>query len=116
MATRRRTTPRRNLEKQRRLTTALCRRRDTCRLCGGDRLSLVLALTPTPLANAFVGEAGLGEEQPVFPLDVFFCEDCTHVQLLDVVDPELLFANYVYVAGTSPVFVKHFQNYVWASY
>ena len=89
----------------------LCRRRDSCRLCGGDRLTQVLSLTPTPPANAFVGAEALDTPQACFPLDVFFCEDCAHVQLLDVVDPALLFENYVYVSGTSPVFVKHFEAY-----
>jgi len=90
-----------------------CHRRTSCRLCGGDALTKVLALTPTPTANGFVDESGLDEEQPAFPLDVHFCESCGHVQLLDVVDPELLFANYVYVSGTSPVFVKHFEECVY---
>jgi hypothetical protein len=90
---------------------ALCHRRRDCRLCGSHRLTPVLALTPTPPANAFVGKDDLGETQQTFPLDVFFCEDCTHVQLLDVVSPSVLFENYVYVTGTSPVFVKHFEEY-----
>jgi len=89
----------------------LCRRRTDCRLCGGTSLSLVLKLEPTPPANAFVPKADLSKPQPRFPLDVFFCEDCKHVQLLDVVDPRHLFENYVYVSGTSPVFVKHFDDY-----
>ncbi len=47
----------------------------------------------------------------MYPLDVWFCEDCSHVQLLDVVDPRALFEDYVYVSGTSPVFVRHFETY-----
>lgn len=86
-------------------------RRSKCRLCGGTRLTGVFSLTPTPPANAFVPAALLAEAQETFPLDVFFCEDCAHVQLLDVVDPALLFEDYVYVSGTSPVFVKHFEDY-----
>lgn len=80
-------------------------------MCGGTSLSLVLKLEPTPPANAFVPGSDLEKRQPRFPLDVFFCEDCKHVQLLDVVDPRHLFENYVYVSGTSPVFVKHFDDY-----
>jgi len=87
------------------------RRRDTCRLCGNGDLVSVLELTPTPPANAFVGEAALTTEQPCYPLDVYFCAGCGHVQLLDVVDPRLLFEDYVYVSGTSPHFVKHFEDY-----
>ncbi len=93
------------------MTATPCRRRDTCRLCGGADLTLVVTLTPTPPANAFVDEAQKGQPQACFPLDVFFCEACAHVQLLDVVDPAILFENYVYVSGTSPSFVKHFDDY-----
>ncbi len=88
-----------------------CHRRTTCRLCGGENPALALSLTPTPPANAFVAAERLDEPQETFPLDVFFCEDCAHVQLLDVVDPRILFENYVYVSGTSPVFVRHFEGY-----
>jgi SAM-dependent methyltransferase len=86
-------------------------RRSTCRLCQSRNLELVLSLTPTPPANAFVTAADLDKNEERFPLDVFFCKDCAHVQLLDVVDPSVLFKNYVYVSGTSPVFVKHFKDY-----
>jgi SAM-dependent methyltransferase len=89
-----------------------CHRRTTCRLCGGSHLSEVLKLEPTPPANAFVSIAQRDQLQPTFPLDIFFCEDCHHLQLLDVVDPAVLFENYVYVSGTSPVFVKHLEDYV----
>jgi SAM-dependent methyltransferase len=68
-------------------------------------------LTPTPPANAFVPERSLGTKQERCPLDVFFCDRCAHLQLLDVVDPEILFRDYVYVSGTSPVFVEHFRKY-----
>ena len=86
-------------------------RRSTCRLCAGTDLQGVLSLEPTPPANAFVPKELVGTYQAVFPLDIFFCKSCGHVQLLDVVDPKILFENYVYVSGTSPVFVKHFEDY-----
>ncbi len=73
-------------------------------------MSLALSLAPTPPANAFVPADALGREQARFPLDVAFCRNCAHVQLLDVVDPGALFAHYVYVSGTSPVFVRHFED------
>ncbi len=88
-----------------------CHRRTTCRLCTSSDLEEVLSLHPTPPANAFVTADLVGSEQALFPLDVFFCQTCGHVQLLDVVNPKVLFENYVYVSGTSPVFVKHFEDY-----
>lgn len=87
------------------------RRRTDCRLCGSRRLTRVFSLVPTPPANEFVGEAERGKPQERFPLDVHLCADCAHAQLLDIVDPERLFRNYVYVSSTSPVFVDHFRRY-----
>lgn len=88
-----------------------CRHRDSCRLCNSKNLTLVFKLTPTPPANAFIKKEILSNEQKVFPLDVYFCENCFHIQLLDIVDPSELFENYVYVSGTSQVFVNHFERY-----
>ncbi len=83
----------------------------TCRLCGDSNLSLVLSLGETPLANSFVRCEDIDSNQDFYPLDVFLCESCGHAQLLDVVDPKELFDNYLYVSGTSTVFVQHFKDY-----
>ena len=85
--------------------------RADCRLCGGRRVARVMSLGATPLANEFVSAEACAAPQERVPLDVYLCEECGHVQLLDVVDPEVLFRNYVYVSSTSPVFVEHFQRY-----
>ncbi len=89
----------------------ICRRRATCRLCDSGDLSLVLSLTPTPPANAFVTVDALDTLQECFPLDLHLCSACGHLQLLHVLAPSLLFADYVYVSGTSPSFVAHFEEY-----
>lgn len=39
------------------------------------------------------------------------CRECGHLQLRDVIDPALLYESYVYVSGTSPSFVAHFEDY-----
>ena len=85
--------------------------RSTCRLCNSVNLTKVFELTPTPPANAFVSKEQLSTEQSIYPLELFFCEDCAHLQLLGVINPAELFQNYVYVSGTSASFVKHFSDY-----
>ena len=87
------------------------RKRDNCRLCRSTRLEKVLTLGETPPANELLSAEELGGEQDKFPLDLYFCNDCHHVQLLDIVNPERLFRNYLYVSGTSPVFRQHFKDY-----
>jgi len=90
------------------------RTRHDCRLCGSRELPKVLSLGSTPLANEFVSADQVGKPQDRFPLEVHLCTACGHVQLLDIVDPERLFGNYVYVSSTSPVFVEHFRRYAHA--
>ena len=82
-----------------------------CRLCSDSSLSLILSLGETPLANSFIEHKDISLVQDYYPLNVFLCESCGHAQLLDVVDPKQLFENYLYVSGTSPVFVEHFKDY-----
>ena len=83
----------------------------TCRLCDGRELKKVISLEPTPPANRFLEQGQLSQDEPVYPLDLHFCLSCNHIQMLDVLDPSLLFSEYVYVSGTSKVFVDHFEKY-----
>ena len=86
-------------------------RRLNCRSCGGTALQSFLNLGSTPLANAFRRTADEQSDETFIPLEVFFCETCSLVQLLDVVDPEVLFSDYVYVTGTSDTMAAHFAGY-----
>lgn len=86
-------------------------RRTRCRLCDGAQLDLVLPLAASPIADAYVAYDRLSEAQPIFPLDLYLCRTCGHVQNLDVVDPELLFRDYGYVTSSSPGLVEHYRRY-----
>lgn len=80
-----------------------------CRLCDSAELKDVFHLTPTPLANELTKSPVPNQEK--FPLDWRACMRCGHVQLSCVVPPERLFREYLYVSGTSPVFIRHFEDY-----
>ena len=86
-------------------------RRKDCRLCASEDFVGILSLVPTPPANAFVSANQLTRAERKYPLEVFQCTACGHVQLLDVVDPVILFTHYLYVSATSPVFTKHLDEY-----
>lgn len=83
-----------------------------CRLCFSSNLTRVIKLSETPTANSFLTIKEIEKNQETFPLEVNFCQNCYHLQLSNVVNPNLLFKNYLYVSGTSKVFVDHFENYV----
>ena len=85
--------------------------RTSCRACGGRRLEAFLRLGDQPLANSFPKSSAEFASEPRYPLDVYRCEDCSLIQLLDVISPEVLFRNYIYVTGTSSTMAEHNQSY-----
>jgi len=72
---------------------------DECVACGSDRLVLTLDLNDQPLANNYL--YNVDDTQDSFPLAVNRCQECNHLQLTHVVDPEIIYQNYSYVSGTS---------------
>jgi len=86
-------------------------KRSTCRLCSSSDLILALPMRPSPIADAFVPKSQKGIPQPLIPLDLFQCQTCGHAQNLDVVNPQLLFIDYIFTTGSSEGLIKHFQKY-----
>jgi SAM-dependent methyltransferase len=82
-------------------------KRQNCRGCDSNDLILVLSLGETPLANAFLKEEDLEKPEAIYPLDLYYCRKCHLLQLLEVVDPEILFKEYIYVTGTSETMALH---------
>lgn len=85
-------------------------RKSSCRLCESAKLELVVPLSPTPVAEKYVSKEELNQVTPIYPLDLYLCRDCGHVQLLDVVDPQFLFDDYTYMSGNTKPLVQHFDE------
>lgn len=86
-------------------------RREDCRGCHSRTLDLIFRLEPTPIGDAFVLPERVGETQPTFPIDLFMCRDCGLAQLLDVIDPAILYGDYIYLTGSSVGLDEHFRSY-----
>ena len=86
-------------------------KRTQCRACNGKSLRRFLSLGPIPLANSFLNSPEEFTQEVAYPLDVYFCEDCALVQLLDVISPQVLFRDYIYMTGTSDTIHQHYQEY-----
>ena len=82
-----------------------------CRLCLSKELDFLFSLKPTPPAEWYFPEAYRHVAKECFPLDLFLCRNCFHVQLVNVLDSNTLFANYFYQSQTSPGLSSHFMNY-----
>lgn len=80
-----------------------------CRACKRDPMYLFLALGRQPLANGFLTEEQLSEEEPMFPLDAHVCLACGLIQVADNVPPGF-FRNYVYVPSVSDAMHRHFAE------
>lgn len=82
--------------------------RTTCRICHSSDIKSVLSLGTTPLADGLRRQEQLSQPEPVFPLNVAFCERCSLVQLLETVPPDLLFCqDYPYYSSFSPALLQH---------
>lgn len=83
-----------------------------CRSCNCDDLRLILSLGRTPLANALLTEEQLQEPEPLYPLDLAFCPNCTLAQCTETVPPEKLFQEYLYFSSFSDTMLRHAQEIV----
>lgn len=79
-----------------------------CRICHSKRLITAFSLGLSPLANSFTRKQDLAKKDDFFPLGVVLCQSCGLLQLSHIVNPKILFSNYLYVSSTSKTFVDHF--------
>ena len=84
--------------------------RKNCRLCESFDFEIAFPMNPAPIGDAYVTEAELSVKQECYPLSLYLCKQCGHLQLPTVIDPEFLFGNYIYQTSTSPGLVAHFKK------
>ena len=86
-------------------------KRDNCRLCESSFVKIAALIPATPPCDAYVTKEQIHLPQKHYGLDIYQCADCGHFQLLDVVNPEILFSSdYSYFSGRTSI-VKHFAEY-----
>lgn len=89
------------------LTTS---KRSCCRLCESTNLSIEIQLPLTYVADKY--SSNPHEASPLYPLDLYQCQDCGHIQVLDILPLELLFSSdYTYKPSRSKSLVQHFTDY-----
>src|SRR3989338_10200879 len=82
-----------------------------CRACQSPKLIKVIDLGSQPLANSFLKKEQLNQPEAKYPLEVYFCENCSHTQLIHIIDKEILFSDYVYFSSHMPKVAAHWQKY-----
>lgn len=72
-----------------------------CVLCTSNQLNEIVRFQKTPIANRLMSENEKHENQIRIPLSLVMCSSCAHVQIRELVSPELLFSNYPYLSSTN---------------
>jgi len=80
-----------------------------CRSCKSDKISQILNLGDHPWCNNFLTSDELGNE-PLYPLNLVYCDNCDLLQLDYTVPKETMFKNHTYVSSTTQTLKKHFLD------
>jgi len=82
--------------------------RAACRSCGHRGLAPVLDLGLMPHSDGLLSGPAQIAGEARWPLELAFCPECTLVQILETVPPEVLFgADYPYFSSFSESWVQH---------
>jgi 2-polyprenyl-3-methyl-5-hydroxy-6-metoxy-1,4-benzoquinol methylase len=73
-------------------------------------VELVVKLEPIPLSENYSADGETGKKASRFPVDLYMCADCGHVQQLDVVDSRSLWESYTYYSGEAKGMPEHFDQ------
>ena len=85
--------------------------RNMCRACEGMDLRPILNFGPLPLAGGFLSDQRAAATEKKYPLEIHACASCGLIQVLDPVDPEVLFQDYSFSSSTIQPLVRHFEDY-----
>ena len=83
-------------------------KRTTCRLCEDTNIFLVVSLEPIPIAEKYLAHDQLDGDNHVYGIDLYMCGGCGHVQIVDVIDPLVLWSpSFTFRSGQARVIVDH---------
>jgi 2-polyprenyl-3-methyl-5-hydroxy-6-metoxy-1,4-benzoquinol methylase len=84
---------------------------DNCQICGFGKLEPLLRFGHMPRVHGHLTEAGLGEPEIKYPLNVVRCPKCFLVQIDYAVDPKIVFPpDYPYHSGTTNMLIRNFRS------
>jgi SAM-dependent methyltransferase len=82
----------------------------SCSFCSSKNMELVMDFGEVALAGAFIKNKEFNNEKK-YPMRVCFCKDCFAVQVVDIIEPDILFKDYFYFSSSIKTLSDHFVNY-----
>ena len=83
----------------------------TCLCCGSSNINLIFQLKDAPLTDAYRDNANIALKCTKYPLNLMLCRDCNHLQLAELVLPELSYENYFYNSAVTLNLPANFVEY-----
>ncbi|HEV7225873.1 MAG TPA: class I SAM-dependent methyltransferase [Pirellulales bacterium] len=80
-----------------------------CRVCDSTDLELAVDLGSQPWCNHFLRADEIGAE-PMYPLRVVYCRQCSTVQLDYTIKKEIMFGDHTYLSGVTRSLSDHFRK------
>lgn len=77
-----------------------------CRICEKEKLEVILDYGEVALADGFLNSYEEVENEEKHSLRLCICKNCKHLQIDEIIPPELLFTNYVYETGVSKSIIE----------
>lgn len=87
---------------------------DKCRFCNSTNGEVVIDLGIVPLAGGFIPNGSgnkVFENEKLFPLQLYYCNDCYLLQVNTSINPDTLFKEYFYFSSSIKTLVNYFQDF-----
>ena len=90
-------------------TLGVFTRRSTCLACDSHALHSFLDFGNVPLAGDFRSPAE-AHRTKLYPMDLAVCDNCSLVQIPNVVDPHVIFTDYRYLSSVTSTLSEYRDN------
>ncbi len=81
-----------------------------CSFCSSTSMKLIMDFGKVALAGAFIKNEEFNNEKK-YQMRLCFCKECFAVQIVDIIDPDILFKDYFYFSSSIKTLSDHFVNY-----
>ena len=82
-----------------------------CRICGSPDYDVVLDFGNVALADSFLPSPDAIGSEERYPLTLVLCQGCMHLQIKEILDPNLLFADYPWETGIPASIGKYCREF-----
>ena len=83
--------------------------RNKCRLCNSKKIKQAIDFGDTIIAEKYLDNIK-SKKSLSAPMKIFHCLNCSHVQLVNIVDPNYLWNNFTFKTKNNAQLVQHFQR------